>query len=39
MDLDDTPPKVNGPKNTVLKLMDLDDTPPKVNGPQNTVES
>ena len=35
--LDDTPPKVNGPKNAVLKLIDLDDTPPKVNGPKNAV--
>ena len=25
--------KVNGPKNTVSKLMDLYGTPPKVNGP------
>ena len=33
MDLDDTPTNVNGPKNTVSKLMDLDDTSPKVNGP------
>ena len=33
MDLDDAPPKVNGPKNVVWKLMDLDDTRPKVNGP------
>ena len=32
MDLDDTPTKVNGPKNTVKKLMDLYDTLPKVNG-------
>ena len=37
MDLDDTPLKVNGPKNAVWKLMDLDDTPPKVNGPKNAV--
>ena len=33
MDLDNTPPKINGSKNTVSKLMDLDDTPSKVNGP------
>ena len=37
MDLDDTLPKVNGPKNAVWKLMDLDDTPPKVNRPKNAV--
>ena len=37
MDLNDTTPKVNGPKNAVGKLMDLDDTPPKVNGPKNIV--
>ena len=33
MDLDDTPTKFNGPKNTVSKLMILDDTPTKINGP------
>ena len=32
MDLDETPTKVNGPKNTVWKLMDPDITTPKVNG-------
>ena len=37
MDLDDTPPKVNGPKNVILKLMDLDDTPQQINGPKSTV--
>ena len=37
--LDDTPTKVNGPKNAVLKLMDLDDTKQKLMDPKMQFQS
>jgi len=39
MNLNNTPPKVNEPRNAVLKLIDLDDIPLKVNDPKIQFKS